>query len=284
LYRIIHHMPKQPKQSHGKVTGKCIFCGGGSLSKEHFWPAWSVKLFPPGSHAEHYEVLVTRTEIDTLARPVEVQSRQGSTTTKKIRVVCQKCNNEWMGDIETAAKPILSRVILGRADVLDQAAQKVLAVWIALKVMVGEQNRPKDAVVTQEQRDEFKENRTIPEGMRIWIANYKGETWRFRYRRHNATLTLPNPKVMPVGGKNVQTTTFGFGNLLVHTMTYSRQGVDINQFVKVGSQMTILWPSAAPTISWPEPFVLLDKGANQLAAQIELLYRSPKVLRRPSPE
>jgi hypothetical protein len=66
-------------------------------------------------------------------------------------------------------------------------------------------------------------------------------------------------------------------------MSYSRQGVDINEFVKVGSQMTKLWPGAAASIGWPEPFVLLDEGANQLAAQLELLYGLPKVLRRPWP-
>lgn len=29
-----------------KLPGRCIFCGGGNLSKEHFWPEWASALLP----------------------------------------------------------------------------------------------------------------------------------------------------------------------------------------------------------------------------------------------
>jgi hypothetical protein len=101
-----------------------------------------------------------------------MRTRQGSTFTKKIRVVCQSCNNGWMSRLENATKPILLKLVQGEPTVLDREQQTLLAQWIALKVKITEWNRPLEAFIPKEDRRAFMDNRIIPPYLEMWVITH----------------------------------------------------------------------------------------------------------------
>jgi hypothetical protein len=133
-------MAKRPARLNIKPPGKCIFCGGGDLRKEHIWSQWIHQLLGTSgattriefkwviSPSEHRPKLVTRKE------------RQGQVATKKLRVVCTACNNEWMSGIENTSESILTPLIIGKECKLDIISQKMIAIWVALKILTIEHN------------------------------------------------------------------------------------------------------------------------------------------------
>ena len=129
-------------------------CGGGNLSKEHFWPdglRHCCRSYPVNQHVEHSFTVSNKTR----ANPPHVRNKPGHAWTKKIRVVCETCNNGWMSALETTAKPLLTPLITGTPCVISEADGLTIARWIVLKVLVGEHNIRGDAVATQAQRDAF---------------------------------------------------------------------------------------------------------------------------------
>jgi len=111
----------------------CVFCGGFNLSKEHVWPDWASKVLTDNPSPAHHEWHNTYSDKGTVVKESGMRPRQGSTFTKKIRVVCKTCNNGWMSRLENATKPILLPLIQGEPALLDREQQTLLAQWIASK-------------------------------------------------------------------------------------------------------------------------------------------------------
>jgi hypothetical protein len=87
------------------IERECAFCAhSAKLSGEHIWSEWMRELFPTKkvrftSFGEKHEVLRqwSSQDIDMTAK-----------------VVCQKCNNQWMSGLESAhAKPAMTDLIVG---------------------------------------------------------------------------------------------------------------------------------------------------------------------------
>jgi hypothetical protein len=106
----------------------CTFCQNKSrtLTSEHIFPDWLSKKFSSG-----------------IFGIIEVTSDDGKKTWKKplfqdkANIVCADCNNGWMSDIETAAKPILEKLILTLdSTLLAENEQKILALWAQKTVLV----------------------------------------------------------------------------------------------------------------------------------------------------
>ncbi|HTT96688.1 MAG TPA: hypothetical protein VMF58_01450 [Rhizomicrobium sp.] len=276
-------MPKPPKRKNLKPPGKCIFCGGGNLSKEHFWPSWAADLLPAGtgSYFEHYQAYTEKTK--PIGDPKETQ-RQGAVKTKKLRVVCVTCNNEWMSRLENEAEPILRPLILGNSITLNQSGQHLLAKWITLKVMVGEQNSPPDAVFSQSDREAFKLNCTIPNGISIWVAECGVGFWRTGYIHHTATLGLPNVPLADFRRKNVQATCFGIGNLLVLALASAIPEIDLDEFISIdGNGVFRLWKNVRRNLLWPMRFRLTDAAARKFAMALDSFFASEQVVWKPIP-
>lgn len=200
------------------------------------------------------------------------KERPGHVTTKKIRAVCIPCNNGWMSIVESAAQPIAGPMILGNAITLTPPMQTILAQWLTLKIMLGEQNQRhqeiKEIVIPQDDRDEFRRSRTIPSYICIWIARYVALTWRHAYLRHAALIGIGGSKtVIPPNtrGKNIQTTALGIGELFTYAIACTTDGIDFREFIRVGRAFTQLWPLTGDDISWPPPVAIDDRGANGAA-------------------
>jgi hypothetical protein len=113
----------------------CIFCPNPANSREHIWADW-LKDYVPRTQINHGQA---RTWIHEDGRQDRVvQHRSGDPRSRKLKIVCTACNNNWMSRIQERAKPILIPLIRGDACTLDAEAQRVLSGWAALLVMIDE--------------------------------------------------------------------------------------------------------------------------------------------------
>jgi hypothetical protein len=114
-------MRKPPRQRTGLKPHKlCMFCGAsGANSEEHVFPNWLNKVGYGGHGIREYGDIGA------------MQQQEGGIFTKRIRVVCKRCNSGWMSDLEEAAKPLLLQCFNAGPEkiTLDEYAQRVLATW-----------------------------------------------------------------------------------------------------------------------------------------------------------
>jgi hypothetical protein len=258
-----------------KPPEKCIFCGGGNLSKEHFWPEWASVLLPRYPDNRRIEQVFT-TENARLVKPPEVRARQGHSWTKTIRAVCRRCNNGWMSVLEKAAKPILTPLITSRSHALTEDSMRVLAQWIALKVMVGERNHPKDAVTPLGDRTRFRATLALPSHLRIWVAQCGTQGWDTGYLRHAATMAT-SPVVMPHHRfKNIHSVAFGIGDLFVFVIHTTVAGVEDALTFNQPEGVIPVFPVVGPA-NWPPPKRLCGSEASAVADTLNRLFRCPRV-------
>jgi hypothetical protein len=268
---------------------KCSFCRGAlqsSLSGEHIWPKWSAKYFPRTPHDKRIEARMSselKSRIQTLTAREE---RHGHTTTKKLRVVCRKCNETWMKDIEDGAKPSLEPMIRGHRAVLCLDQQTALATWVTLKMMVVDLSISGDSVFSEMDRNDFRTTRVIKPYMKIWLFPYCGEWWRSAMRQEAALFSpsptaFPSPSDRPLRPKNTKLFVIGFGNLLAAAI--------FSQITELGDYATIdfsgpvahLWPSRTGAILWPPGLPIDDKAAQYVAQTLERFSQSPGVIAMP---
>ena len=99
-----------------RKRNQCIFCQGSGMSKEHFWSSWMDSVIPKGEKNEYTNIILSGQDENLSMDSISV--RQGDVITKKIRVVCKKCNSGWMSRIEETVKPILLKLMNGTADLI----------------------------------------------------------------------------------------------------------------------------------------------------------------------
>lgn len=251
-----------------KPSKACAFCQGNKLSKEHFWPVWASSLLP-----ESTQHTIARSIDERGFKPVRIG--QGSIKKAKLRVVCRTCNNGWMSTLEGKVRPVLSPLIVGESAALGAEDQHILSEWIAMKIMVLEQSSPPDVVLAQADRTAFMDKRTIPTGMKIYIATCGEGVWESASRRHSAHFAFSSSAPDDSQRKNVQTTTFGIGKALIHTATSILDGFDLDDFVSINRPLFRLWPYSEENLTWPNTKLSLQE-ATALSDRLELLINSPR--------
>ena len=95
------------------MAAKCIFCNGASgtrLTKEHIFPDWLRRLFPRSPTDTHTH---GHTSWKGLQPVTSLTKKQGQAGSRRVKVVCQKCNNEWLSGLEKRTKPLLLMLIHG---------------------------------------------------------------------------------------------------------------------------------------------------------------------------
>ena len=271
-------MRNSKKQAHGR----CIFCDGGDLSKEHFWPEWAAPLLPSYPVNQHIERSITVTNKTRVTSSTK-RDKPGNAWTKKVRVVCQTCNNGWMSELETAARPVLTPLIAGSPCTVTEEAAQVIARWIAMKVMVAEHNLRGDAVSTAGQRESFRSTLAIPLDFRIWVGRCGVDGWQTAYWRHASTVSL-SPDIRPEHRfKNLHSVTFGIGQLLVFVLHTTVSGLDLGVNLSQNGMMVPIWPYGGP-IAWPSTKVLTGLEATIIAHSLDQAFRSDNVIWKPLPD
>jgi DNA-directed RNA polymerase subunit M/transcription elongation factor TFIIS len=164
----------------GQSRRGCIFCGSTKkISKEHLYPDWLKNYIPKPKRLDRYVVQVkTLKSFDAIGRPSYSitkgkMDRPGTAISQTVRVVCEKCNNEWMSRLQEEARPILAPLVLGVWGEIEEPQREVLARWITMFAMVLDCSEPLHTAITQQQRSEFfRTNKPLPEWF-MWIGYLK---------------------------------------------------------------------------------------------------------------
>src|SRR5215218_6384613 len=108
----------------------CAFCGVPGATKQHIWPKWlNTTFYPRASH--HLELIESTLPVEGTPSPPH-KIREGGANSRKIRNICKRCNNEWMSQLEMAAKPLVLPLITGKRVILEEFAQRRIAAWLTL--------------------------------------------------------------------------------------------------------------------------------------------------------
>jgi hypothetical protein len=159
----------------------CIFDAGLPLSREHIYPRWMRDHFPPNDRTEHL-VSMTLFNSDSPTRRASRTVLQGDHRGRRIRCVCEACNNGWMSRLQSRAKPVLEPLVLGEYAQIESPAKIVLAAWATMFAAVWEYTHPPTIAITQNQRRALMNDMLPGELFGVWIAPFAGEPLKTNHR------------------------------------------------------------------------------------------------------
>jgi hypothetical protein len=244
------------------MSKACIFCGRkGKKSKEHIWPVWMHKHLPLIGDGENIS------EVNTFRWKEQIgskkQTRQGHLTTKKLRVVCQICNNSWMSELEGEVKPILIKV-LGRETIeLYAKEQEILARWIAMKAIIGEHSEKETHITPSEDRRLLRLEKRIPEYFAIYIGVHNTNSDSAWLRISQTIALSPEGPSPPLGRlkRNMQSIAFICGSLFVFVFAVREDSIEPTKFLQL-KKLIRIFPNQSEVVKWPPTDTLnrIDMG------------------------
>lgn len=247
-----------------KAPGRCIFCHGFGLSKEHLFSDWLREIFPRSGDDTH-----SVGEADS--SPWRVTHAQGHSGTKKFRIVCKACNNGWMNHVDADAKYAATPLILGEKMRVSPEVQHILALWFSKIATIGDSRKPKRSVIPQAQRKYIMEHKRPPDEWEVWLATYGGTDYRdLALLQRNGRLDFT-----PVLGPGerfkgfAETTFLGMGKLTALVIGDDLPFMDFN----VGTYAEIaqrIWP-VGDAFDWPLSHVMDDAEATSAANILEAM-------------
>ena len=266
------------KRKVHREARRCVFCGGGKLTKEHIWSDW-LKAHLPASGA-NFQIL-TDTQFDHASNTALLsqslpRKRQGSLQQLKFRNVCGTCNNGWMSLAVSAAKPLAEPLIKDMRVDLDEKAQRSLATWIAISTVMAEFTDPHTQAIPYEDRISLYKTSLPPSNWSISIGRYSGVEWSpMRYYHVGglmAEASIPRPNaIYNATPKNFQLTTYVIRSLLIQVFSSTDDSnVDFFREWRVPNGMTPIWPRFRKVIRWPRNPLLVfdDKSTNCIAKSL----------------
>jgi hypothetical protein len=262
-----------------ELPKSCIFCDGKPLSREHIWAKW-LRPYMPRLQGRASQVITRRRVISDDVREVTAGLSHGSTHgySQTLKIVCHKCNNGWMSQIQTRAKPWLQALAQGKWSDLDVNAQQALAAWATMFTIVAEYLDPQATAIGRSERRLFRETQSALPGWRIWIGNYSKGTGRFHNHhtlRHEYTLVEPEHAGIP----NTQTTGFNVGYVFFQTFSSTSALVEDDVTFAMQHGLRTIWPARSVV----QPPVRQHDYASAIAASNDfVIRRGMKIPPRPS--
>lgn len=259
---------------------RCMFCGHGPISKEHIFAQWMHPYLPNGKDFESggtpiHTLQLTQVGFDGGTSAGSLLrgklDRPGVMKSKSLRVVCVRCNNEWMGGLQTKVKPILLPFIGGEWIALTPAAQQLLAAWITMFAIVVEKTDESVETFTQAQRTEFYEqmeqHRRPLKNCLIWIFSHHDEDIPVGFfirttgvSQQDGVADTAEINVSPHPGASITLFSLNkIGGVVIST-------IERGLFVSVRSELKKLAASAGLSLLWPiSPFGPPEKPIRTMA-------------------
>jgi hypothetical protein len=217
---------------------ECAFCPEtANRSGEHLWSAWIGDLIPG-------------------PKKFSIKDEKGEVTSAwtserldwKANVVCEKCNNTWMSDIENNhAKPAMTDLIVGKVDVpISQSRARSIALSAFKTAVVFDHlRRDREPFFDRSARHEFRTSLTIPPNVGMWMTGFlpkaKGEAHSCY---HEGSISESERIEMYV-------CTFNVGHLCIQVVGYKQHGI-AGFNTKDSYIATRFWPSIADGFVWPD--------------------------------
>lgn len=220
---------------------ECVFCDHkGKLTKEHITGKWMNELFP-GNLAVKSTDRITGMTREMKWKTLEFQAR----------LVCKKCNETWMSNIESKhAKPVMTPLITGQTNVpIDLAEARSIALYsFKTAVILDHLSRERTPFFDRATRHEFRKSLGIPINVQMWLCGFAG------HRGGGHFLTLYHqPK--PASGESwlMYVCTFAIGNLAIQVVAIKnkpRPGY-IDPTRGFESLAVPFWPGLPRDFIWP---------------------------------
>lgn len=257
------------KTQHRHIV-ECAFCDNVADSEEHYLGQWLDKIFVRSHSDRHYKDLFNHRSgplqpIVEASRKRKV--RNGNLTTLRKKIVCQKCNNGWMSEIQERASAHLRRLIANEDHVVNKSAMEDVGKWATMVTMTFEFDDPAYMATPKSQRIYFKEHRRTPPDWCIWLGRHSGEQWVTRIV-HTGHRTHPigdrPPGTLPVTFQNTMIA-LGFMDIYVTSTTLpnvfdqsAARAYELGHFV---FDSVPIFPIVPSEISWRQ---LLLKGDQEM--------------------
>ena len=206
-----------------KPQGKCIFCGGFPLSKEHMWGKW-LRRYLAALTPKTQRLTTLYRDGRTLRTPPPLipgrLNRPGAVHSHQLRVVCGNCNGGWMKRLQDGVKPIILPLINDDWSTITADSALALALWATMFTMTSEHADPNTVSIPLSQREWFKSDQKVPDNWFVFIGRYHEADQRRAssvYNHHAFGVDRPTDEERFTPKHNTQTTTIGVGRLLIHT-------------------------------------------------------------------
>lgn len=243
----------------------CIFCGRPGVTKQHLWPDWMKAVVPRHGSEHSQEITRFSTSIPgVVVMQPELHGKRGPFGARKIRKVCGPCNSGWMSRLETSAKQCLTDLMLGNDISINAANQSALAAWGAMISVIAEYTDIPTQSIPVEHRRHLMEHGTPPEGWFIWIAAYKGENWKQRYRHHGLAASTKADVHLVRPAYNTQFSTFVVGSLFLHTASTTLP-ISPSFFSSLDGQISKIWPPNTTSVEFSGRDAMSDDCADRVA-------------------
>jgi hypothetical protein len=258
-----------------KPQGKCVFCNGTGLTKEHIFSDWLKTLL---TRTADYGVLYRQNQIDPSGRETlrtASDRESGSVHSRRVRVVCRSCNIGWMSDMVKFAKPVSAMMIDGTATSLDRTQMTALASWVTLASMMAEFSVTKEQrierIIPADDLDYIRQHHRPPPTWVVFLGRYDGRTWGpIRFHRHRyypyapeSTTPIVEQRLKPF---RFQVTTYNLEHLLVQTFcTQDSTMASLYNDCPRPASLIRIWPPDLLDAQWPAGPALDDGEAQHLA-------------------
>jgi hypothetical protein len=217
-------------------TKECAFCPEtANRSGEHLWSDWVNELSPG------------KKRFTIRSNSGKLKEWVSDKLDWKAKVVCERCNNTWMNDIENNhAKPSMSDLITGKAGIpIPQSRANSIALFAFKTAVVFDHlRRDHEPFFERSSRHEFRKSLTIPPNLGMWMAAFlpvgKGLA---QTAYHDGALSEANPIHMYV-------CTYGVEHFVVQVVGCQQQG-----YSHIASAYNFpavrFWPQVPDNLVWP---------------------------------
>jgi hypothetical protein len=258
---------------------KCIFCGGGNLSKEHIAAKWMRHyISDEGSSTDHFVAGYSLSEPNN-EPSLQYLNRgnlnlKGEHRSRTLKVVCKSCNEGWMGSIQKNAGPILKPMLRDKWQFLNNEDQSYLSAWATLYTIIWEQADERTISLHQAERDAFKEKRLPTSNWTIWVGRNLDKGLGSYKTFHRGISLTPRANAEHITEIcNFQMTAFSPGKTFFLTMsdnlsTIPPSKLEIIKDHALSLGLRQIWPITQGNIL-SNPFPSLGLGANDTRKVIE---------------
>jgi hypothetical protein len=263
------------------VTSKqertCVFCGVGSVTREHIFPFWLRQAVGGGGAATHYRSLPADAP-PPIGRQLDYEPPWSADDAEVVvRAVCANCNNTWLNELDHAVEPIAVPLIRNDVHPISDDERTLLATWATKIALLLEHTRSvsdltrRRSLTPPSAYRELHDVRLPPAFARLWMLRVSppiiGVWWR--------TGPVPVAWFAPdaaraIGAPNGSLTTFVAG-MLGFQFLYAPNSDAYQDLVQRRSErgakfMRLIWPPTEP-LEWP-PAAALRQDTLEVVAHV----------------
>ena len=247
---------------HSTPMKQCAFClRPAKMTAEHIWSEWMGRLF--SSYTGRYHV--------QWGVGPEAKTWKSKSIDAVARVVCERCNNGWMSDVDAEASATMSNMIrYGSAvSLLPVGIASIATFAYKAAVVVDCAGGGGGPFFPPAERKRFSAGGQLPGGVQVWLSTIRTKRLHSHIRGHYAKINTGRYRhfrvfvfTYSVGFLVVQLIAFRWGSKLLKRprfIPYLRQA-DVFTPVSVP-----LWPPDGRPVLWPTEQYLTDQTIHQIS-------------------